>query len=59
MIDMQGLSFREYLEMFHGIKTPVLTFQQIVNDDHISIEGVEHPLPLFQRIRFFNRRIYI
>jgi len=45
--DMQGLSFREYLEMFHGIKTPVRTIQQIVKGENLEIEGLEHPLPLF------------
>jgi len=45
---MQGLSFREYLELFHGIKTPVLTFQQIVKGENIEINGIEHPLPLFR-----------
>jgi len=45
---MQGLSFREYLEMFHGVKTPVLSFEQIVQGGNLSIKGVEHPLPLFK-----------
>lgn len=46
--DMQGLSFREYLELFHGIKTPVRTFEQIIKGEALEIEGVEHPLPLFK-----------
>lgn len=47
--NMQGLSFREYLEMFHSIKTPTLTFEQLVNDkENIIIYGVEHPLPFFK-----------
>jgi len=46
--DMQGLSFREFLELFHGIKTPVRTFQQIVEAENLEIEGLEHPLPLFR-----------
>jgi len=48
LYDMQGLSFREYLELFHGIKTPVRTFQQIVSGENLEIEGLEHPLPLFR-----------
>ncbi|MCF0180388.1 MAG: AAA family ATPase [Bacteroidales bacterium] len=45
--EMQGLSFREYLEMFHGIKMPALTIEQILNHE-ARIPGVSHPLPLFQ-----------
>lgn len=46
--DMQGLSFREYLELFHGIKTPVRTFREIVEGKNLEIAGLEHPLPLFR-----------
>lgn len=47
--NMQGLSFREYLDMFHSIKTPILTFEQLMGSgDDIRIEGVEHPLPYFK-----------
>ena len=48
LYDMQGLSFREYLEMFHGIKTAVRTFKQIVSGENLEIEGLEHPIPLFK-----------
>ena len=44
---MQGMSFREYLEMFHGIKTSTLSFDDIVNGRNIEIEGLSHPLPVF------------
>lgn len=45
--NMQGLSFREYLELFHGIKTPVRSFEDIVNGVDLKIADLEHPLPLF------------
>jgi predicted AAA+ superfamily ATPase len=48
MFEMQGLSFREYLEMFHDIRTPVRSLQQILHGD-IRIEGLPHPLPLFDK----------
>ena len=46
--DMQGLSFREFLELFHGIKTPVRTLKEVL-EGKVQIEGVEHPLPLFEQ----------
>ena len=48
LYDMQGLSFREYLEMFHGIKTPVRTLEEILAGK-VEIEGVPHPIPLFMQ----------
>lgn len=48
MFEMQGLSFREYLEMFHDILTPVRSLDQVLHGD-IQIEGVQHPLPLFNK----------
>ncbi|MDE7086430.1 MAG: AAA family ATPase, partial [Prevotella sp.] len=48
LFDMQGLSFREYLELFEGIKTPVRTFEKVLKGK-VQIEGVEHPLPLFDK----------
>ncbi|MBP5346428.1 MAG: ATP-binding protein [Bacteroidales bacterium] len=44
---MQGLSFREYLEFFHGIKTHVRTLTEVIQGQGLSIEGVQHPLPYF------------
>lgn len=44
---MQGLSFREYLLIQHGIEAPVLTLDDIVNQ-RAEIPGVAHPLPLFR-----------
>ena len=46
LYEMQGLSFREYLELFHGIKTPVKTLEEILKGN-VQIDGLLHPLPLF------------
>ncbi len=47
MYHMQGLSFREYLEMFHSIVAPSYTLEDILANK-VSIPGVDHPLPLFR-----------
>ena len=44
--EMQGLSFREYLHLFHGIKMEAIGLEQLLRHDY-NIPGVEHPLPLF------------
>lgn len=44
--EMQGLSFREYLYLFHGISVPVYSLEEIL-DLKADIPGVNHPLPLF------------
>ncbi|MGN0309704.1 MAG: ATP-binding protein [Bacteroides sp.] len=46
MYAMQGLSFREYLALFHHIITPSYRLDEIIGQQ-VSIPGVEHPLPLF------------
>lgn len=43
---MQGLSFREYLMLSHGIKAPQLSLEQIVGHEY-AIPEVRHPLPYF------------
>lgn len=43
---LQGLSFREYLQLFHHIETPVCSLETILQGQ-ASIETVSHPLPLF------------
>ncbi len=48
MYEMQGLSFREYLEFFHGIKTPVRTLDDIL-EGNVTINGLLHPIPLFSK----------
>lgn len=47
MYQMQGLSFREYLEMFHGIKTPVYTLDEVLAHK-VTIPELPHPLPVFR-----------
>lgn len=44
--EMQGLSFREYLHLFHGIRTDALPMGRLLRHDY-GIPGVEHPRPLF------------
>ncbi len=44
--EMQGLSFREYLSMFHQIQVPVYALDEIL-EHKVEIPGVTHPLPLF------------
>lgn len=44
--EMQGLSFREYLHLFHGIKMQAVKIEKILQHEY-AIAGVEHPLPLF------------
>ncbi|MDR1200562.1 MAG: AAA family ATPase, partial [Tannerellaceae bacterium] len=47
MYQMQGLSFREFLAMFKGIKPPVFSLQEVITHK-VEIPEVEHPLPLFE-----------
>lgn len=44
---MQGLSFREYLEMYHQVSTPVYTLDDIINHK-VELPKIAHPLPLFR-----------
>ncbi|MDR0232391.1 MAG: AAA family ATPase [Dysgonamonadaceae bacterium] len=44
---MQGLSFREYLKMFHGISAGIFDIQQVI-EKKVEIP-VKHPLPLFEQ----------
>lgn len=44
--EMQGLSFREYLHLFHGIKMDVVKMEKLLQHEY-DIPRVEHPLPLF------------
>lgn len=43
---MQGLSFREYLALFHQIVVPVYTLRDVL--EHRVTLPVNHPLPLFR-----------
>ncbi|MFD2201855.1 ATP-binding protein [Shivajiella indica] len=45
---MQGLSFREYLELFHQIYLPKFSLQDILNLQ-VRLPQLPHPLPLFKK----------
>ena len=45
--EMQGLSFREYLSLFHGINAPVYSLDEILSHKAV-LPDVKHPLPLFK-----------
>lgn len=68
MYAMQGLSFREYLGLFHKINVPVYSLEEITHHGVKPVEGLEFPLPLFKaylktgyypfsRERGFNERL--
>ena len=46
MYNMQGLSFREYLHLFHNIQVRTYTLEEIINHK-VDIPEIRHPLPLF------------
>ena len=47
MYMMQGLSFREYLQLFHNIRSRAFSLEEILRHQ-VEIPGLEHPLPLFR-----------
>ena len=47
IFEMQGLSFREYLQLFHDIKVPVYSLDDVLGLK-AQIANVNHPLPLFR-----------
>ena len=44
---LHGLSFREYLKLFHQHDIEVFTLKQILNND-FELGSIKHPLPLFK-----------
>jgi len=46
MYNMQGLSFREYLQLFHQISLKPYSLEEIL-DLKVEIPEIPHPLPLF------------
>jgi uncharacterized protein len=44
---LQGLSFREYLKLFHNYDTEVFSLEQIINNE-VKLKDILHPLPLFK-----------
>lgn len=47
MYTMQGLSFREYLQLFRQIETPVFSLEEILAGK-AHVEGLLHPLSYFR-----------
>ncbi|NLN24945.1 MAG: ATP-binding protein [Bacteroidetes bacterium] len=43
---MQGLSFREYLMLFHQTEVPKFSLEEILNHQ-VDLPQIPHPLPLF------------
>lgn len=52
MYHMQGLSFREYLQLFHRIEAQLVNLAQILNNEVIMPDSLEHPLPLFRQYMY-------
>ena len=46
LYNLQGLSFREYLMLFHQIEVPVFNLNEILNH-RVKVPQMAHPLPLF------------
>ena len=46
LYNLQGLSFREYLMLFHQIEVPVFNLNEILNHQ-VKVPQMPHPLPLF------------
>ncbi|MFY8189474.1 MAG: AAA family ATPase, partial [Bacteroidia bacterium] len=44
---LNGLSFREYLNLFHQYKIEPFTLNQIINNE-VKLPNITHPLPLFK-----------
>lgn len=47
LFNMQGLSFREYIELFHRIKSKVYSLDEIL-ENKVRLDDIKHPLPLFR-----------
>lgn len=48
MYSMQGLSFREFLQLFHQITLNSYTLEEIISH-RVEHEGIKHPLPFFNQ----------
>jgi predicted AAA+ superfamily ATPase len=46
LYNLQGLSFREYLMLFHQIEVPVFNLNEILSHQ-VKVPQMAHPLPLF------------
>jgi len=45
--NLQGLSFREYLKLFHNYEYRAYSLEEIVNNE-VKLTDIKHPLPLFK-----------
>ncbi len=45
---LHGLSFREYLKLFHNYTTGVYSLKQIM-DHQVKLANIKHPIPLFKK----------
>ena len=43
---LQGLSFREYLKLFHNYETSIYSLDQIINHE-VKLPNIAHPLPFY------------
>jgi Predicted ATPase (AAA+ superfamily) len=53
--NMQGLSFREYLQLFHNISAKTYSLEEILQHK-VEIANIERPLPLF--VDYLKRGYY-
>lgn len=53
IFNMQGMSFREYLELFHGIKSKVYSLDEILANK-VKLDDIPHPLPIFREYLNFG-----
>ena len=47
MYNLQGLSFREYLQLFHHVASRTFTLEEILSHK-AGLPQIKHPLPLFE-----------
>lgn len=48
MYHLQGLSFREYVALVHGVQLPCLSLEQVLRNE-LPLNLMPHPLPTFRR----------
>ena len=48
MYHLQGLSFREYVALVHGVQLPCLSLEQVLRNE-LPLNLMPHPLPAFRR----------
>lgn len=46
LYELRGLSYREYLNVFHEIECPTFSFEQVISNE-ARIPGVKHPIEYF------------